>query len=166
MEIRKGAVVIVYGCTADLPSANTLQHAQHPALPAQASLLSEALGHIQLIVACIAMAHVSMDTSGPYRRPYSPGCLPILRCTGIPFYPKSLDEWHERVHVCDLYSMIRRHSLVRLLISTNLYQSGFLASRPPAISPDSIPSLIESSEDGLQQEGLRQEVDDVEVDVA
>ena len=47
-----------------------------------------------------------------------------------------------------------------------LYQSGFLASRLPAISPDSIPSLIESSEDGLQQEGLRQEVDDVEVDIA
>ena len=34
-----------------------------------------------------------------------PGCLPILRCTGILFYPKPLDKWHERVHVCDLYSI-------------------------------------------------------------
>ena len=28
-----------------------------------------------------------------------PVCLLILRCTGIPFYPKSLDKWHERFHV-------------------------------------------------------------------
>ena len=63
--------------------------------------------------------------------------------TETPFYPKSLDKWHERVHVCDLYTQsIRRHSLARLLININFYQSGFLASRLPAISPDSIPSLI------------------------
>ena len=69
--------------------------------------------------------------------------------------------------MCVIFTQsIRRHSLAHLLININFYQSGFLASRLPAISPDSIPSLIESSEDGLQQEGLRQEVDDVEVDVA
>ena len=69
--------------------------------------------------------------------------------------------------MCVIFTQsIRRHSLARLLININFYQSGFLASRLPAISPDSIPSLIESSEDSLQQEGLQQEVDDVEVDVA
>ena len=69
--------------------------------------------------------------------------------------------------MCVIFTQsIRRHSLARLLININFYQSSFLASRLPAISPDSIPLLIESSEDGLEQEGLRQEVDDVEVDVA